>query len=237
MKQLKLTVGMLGFIGIVNFANASQLDERPALCNQKNEKISATVEKISDGDTISVIHDGTKYSVRFLSIDAPELHFQWENVWHNQGPIAEESKDFMDTLLKKGDKVTLEFDQEVCDAYGRLLAYVWKGNTNINEAMIQAKYAFNYCIAPNLKYCESFSKIVAKVSTTDEGIYGVPNLQEPYLWRAEVRGEGPKRPVADIRTKKVYPAANVLKVKMPFRVFFNSMNDVKPPYVVATRRR
>lgn len=227
---------VLIFSSLSIFIGLQQTAEAADLCKLKNEKIAATVEKVSDGDTISVYVDNKKYGVRFLSIDTPELHFQWDGVWHNQGPIAMDAKDHMDTLLKKGDKVTLEFDQESCDTYGRLLAYVWKGNVNMNQAMIQSKLAYNYCISPNLKYCENFSKIVAEVSASGEGIYGVQGLEEPYLWRSKIRGESPKRPVADIRTKKVYPANHVSKIKMPYRVFFNTESDVKPPYVMATGR-
>ena len=196
--------------------------------------ISGTVDHIADGDTISVNLDGFgRHSIRLLSIDTPELHYELNGQTHSQGPIAQVASDFTAGLVKAGDAVSVELDTEPCDTYGRLLGYIFKGQVNLNQLILEKSMAVNYCIAPNLAHCDEFAKVVAKTSAGKEGVFGVPGLQAPYLWRAELRGTGLDKLVADSRTKKVYPPDAALQIPLAYRVFFIKASDVKLPYVLA----
>jgi endonuclease YncB( thermonuclease family) len=197
-------------------------------------EVTGTVDHIADGDTVSVNLKGIgKYSIRLLSIDTPELHYQVGRETLNQGPIAQVASDFMSGLVKVGDAVTVELDTEPCDTYGRVLGFIFKDGVNLNKLVLEKSMAANYCIAPNLAHCEEFGEVVAQTSQGKEGIFGVPGLQIPYLWRAEMRGTGPDKFVGDTRTKKVYQPDAVTQIPLAYRVFFLKESDVKAPYAFA----
>lgn len=82
------------------------------------------VASITDGDTIK-LGDGT--SVRLLQIDTPELR--------GNECYAKEAQVALAKLLNARGTLRLQTDPkiETTDSYGRLLRYVFKGRTNINQ--------------------------------------------------------------------------------------------------------
>lgn len=235
--RMKQTLQIFSVFSMVAFIGTAQAAPGKKCVFQDDnhaQKIPGIVERVSDGDTVSVTMKGYgKQSIRLLSIDTPELHFPLNGRMHNQGPIAQTATDFVNSQIKTGDEVMIELDVEPCDTYGRVLGYIWKGKTNLNQLIVEKSMAVNYCIAPNLKHCEEFSKVVAKTSTGKAGVFGVPGLQEPYFWRAQLRGEGLTKYVADIRTKKVYQPDAAPQIPVAYRVFFIKSTDVKPPFTWA----
>lgn len=85
--------------------------------------------RVVDGDTIRVIWHGENLSVRLLGIDAPE---------RNQ-PGGSESTGCLRHLLAGTATVVLEFESDAPrrDGFGRLLAYVWRGDTLLNLEMVK----------------------------------------------------------------------------------------------------
>ena len=59
-----------------------------------------------------------------------------------------------------GKMISLEFDnsQWTYDKYWRLLAYIYLGNTNINQQMIDKWYARQYNYDKPYKYISTFQK-------------------------------------------------------------------------------
>jgi endonuclease YncB( thermonuclease family) len=98
---------------------------RPRLASEKNAH--ATVLDVIDGDTIDVrLKDGlslfpgfSKFRVRFIGIDAPELSSNDPTI----NKLASESKKFLLDLLENKN-IELQFDTEIYDAYDRVLAYI-----------------------------------------------------------------------------------------------------------------
>jgi micrococcal nuclease len=67
--------------------------------------------------------------------------------------------------------VTLEFDEDSADPYGRALAYVWVsdlGGELFNETLVREGQARVLTVAPNDKYEERF--LAAEKEARDEGI-------------------------------------------------------------------
>ncbi len=97
------------------------------------------VVKVVDGDTIKVVCDGEKVTVRFIGIDTPETH-------RPKTPVQCYGREAATYLQKRiGSKdVRLEYDRERTDKYGRTLAYVYLGRDFINAEMIKKGYAFAY---------------------------------------------------------------------------------------------
>ncbi|CAB4955069.1 unannotated protein [freshwater metagenome] len=94
-----------------------------------------TVIKVYDGDTITL---STGEKVRLLQIDTPELA--------SGECYSEEARRALISLLKLPGQITLRADPKLdqVDRYGRLLRYVFKGNSNINLKMVEIGAAAPY---------------------------------------------------------------------------------------------
>jgi micrococcal nuclease len=98
-----------------------------------------TVVKIIDGDTLVVKYQGKEQKVRLIGMDTPEVSYSWktkrdmEKSGKDLKAIIDQGKRasaYVKSLVKKGDKVGLEFDvQKIQPAKdgdpARLLAYVY----------------------------------------------------------------------------------------------------------------
>ncbi len=97
---------------------------------QQAEAVSGQVTRVYDGDTIEVENIGR---VRLLGIDTPETEASERDLFYqhqlNIRPavlrrIARQATDFV-SRHSHHQIVTLTFDRERTDAYGRTLAYVY----------------------------------------------------------------------------------------------------------------
>jgi micrococcal nuclease len=97
-------------------------------------KDPATIVRVVDGDTLEVKLNGQKEKIRLIGVDTPEkfesdkLHRDAARTDQNEKTIralGERASDFTKSLVKRGDTVQLEYDQQLRDKYQRLLAFVW----------------------------------------------------------------------------------------------------------------
>lgn len=126
----------------------------------------AEVLYILDGDTIKVMYEGRKQSVRLIGIDAPESKrnkkarrdsARTSRDLETITAMGRRARDFVRGLVTKGDEVTLEFDAERRDRYRRLLAYVYLPDGRmLNDLIIRGGYASPLTIAPNVRYRDRF---------------------------------------------------------------------------------
>ncbi|HOJ71700.1 MAG TPA: thermonuclease family protein [Syntrophorhabdaceae bacterium] len=122
-----------------------------------------TVTKVIDGDTIQL---DTGEIVRYIGVDAPELHTK------TSGPefYAKEAARFNKRLVFL-KKVTLEFDVERKDQYGRLLAYVFVKKTFVNGELVRLGYARAFIKPPNLKYKDLLLTYQQKAMDEERGLW------------------------------------------------------------------
>ena len=103
-------------------------DAPPNVVHQPGAQVR--VQRAVDGDTL-LLDDGAR--VRLLGVDTPEtVKPDWPV--ERFGPEAHE---FTSTHVA-GRMVRLEFDKERHDKYGRVLAYVYRGDWFLNEELIRA---------------------------------------------------------------------------------------------------
>ena len=123
------------------------------------ETTSAIVYEVIDGDTIK-LQNGER--IRLLAINTPELG----------QPYYEEARNRLKELIE-GKTVTLEEDVEDKDQYGRLLRYIYVGDTFVNLEMVREGYANVYIISPNIKYSNEFKKAEEEeeAKTAERGIW------------------------------------------------------------------
>ena len=79
------------------------------------------VIRVIDGDTVKIDYRGKATNVRLIGVDTPETV-------HPNRPVEEygkEASNFTKNLLQ-GESVYLRYDVERTDAYGRLLAYLYR---------------------------------------------------------------------------------------------------------------
>jgi micrococcal nuclease len=122
----------------------------------------AEVRRVLDGDTIE-LRDGER--VRYLLVDAPELGGEPEC-------FAAAAAQFQrDRVL--GQRVTLRYDAECRDRYGRLLAYVARDGADINRALVEGGYACALHIPPNgADRVEEFRSLQAVARAQRRGLWG-----------------------------------------------------------------
>ena len=94
---------------------------------EPDETETVTVARVIDGDTCR-LKDGRR--IRYLGINTPE----------EGDPHAEEAT-LANRRLVGGKTVRLEFGGSRQDKYGRLLAYVFAGDTFVNETLLRQGHA------------------------------------------------------------------------------------------------
>jgi micrococcal nuclease len=98
---------------------------------------SAVVDHVLDGDTI-VLESGER--VRYILVDTPEL--STDDCWAQEATLYNE-------MLVAGRTITIEYDQECEDIYGRLLAYVSVDDVEVNRKLLELGFACFLHIPPN----------------------------------------------------------------------------------------
>ena len=104
-----------------------------------------TVKWVNDGDTI-VLTNG--WRVRYIGIDAPEIDHENQTAQ----PYGYKARSFNKKLVLS-QKISLEFDEERRDRYGRVLAYIFLGDGSfLNSQMLENGLAYYLHRRPNVKY-------------------------------------------------------------------------------------
>src|SRR3990172_3375325 len=112
---------------------------------------AAHVISVVDGDTIHVLIDGQRYTVRYIGIDTPETVDPRRPVGCFGAEASAENK-----RLVEGKTVGLERDVSETDRFGRLLRYVYVGDGMVNETLVRRCYAQASTFPPDVKYQERF---------------------------------------------------------------------------------
>ena len=115
------------------------------------------VIQVIDGDTIIV--DGG-YHVRYIGIDSPE----------RDDPYYLESRQ-MNKELVGGKQVKLRRDISDKDKFGRLLRYVYIGDTFINAEMVRQGYAYTKIYLPDTKYQAYLEAMEKEARQAKRGIW------------------------------------------------------------------
>lgn len=90
------------------------------------------VVDVVDGDTIWVEMNGEEFKVRYIGINAPELARDGQA----EQPFASLAED-ANRRLVLGQVVRLEKDISDTDQFGRLLRYVYLGDTFVNAELVR----------------------------------------------------------------------------------------------------
>lgn len=129
------------------------------------------VKYVIDGDTI-VLSNNER--VRYIGINSPEIHHPKKGYER----LGNEAKEFNKKLLRDG-RVRMEFDKEIRDKYGRLLAYVFSGDIFVNAEMVRKGFARAYPISPNIRYKGLFQDLENEAKRDRAGIWALTKKRNP----------------------------------------------------------
>jgi micrococcal nuclease len=130
----------------------------------------ASVAHVVDGDTIDVRVGGRVERVRLLGIDTPESV-------KPRTPVqcyAREASARTKALLPVGTLVRLVRDAEARDAYGRLLAYVYRAGDGlfVNLTLAREGYAGPLPFRPNLAHAAELAEAADAAHAAGRGLWG-----------------------------------------------------------------
>jgi len=153
---------------------------------------AALVVEVVDGDTL-MLAGGIK--VRVLGIDAPEM----EKDGHPADFLAHQAKAAL-AELTLNRTVSLEYDRQRYDHYGRLLAYLFlPDHTLVNAELVRRGLAGVYFIAPNLRYQKELLTAQQEAIEAQRGVWRqLLQQDEPFYLgnRTTLRLHRPKCPLA-----------------------------------------
>lgn len=103
----------------------------------------ATIVRVIDGDTVAAIvdlgfHVSMEMRLRLAGINAPEMRGEEKQKGQEAKSYLEATLDF---VTGGTGKVTIHTRKDSADKYGRYLATIFVGRTNLNERMIEAGHA------------------------------------------------------------------------------------------------
>jgi endonuclease YncB( thermonuclease family) len=130
--------------------------------------ITARVTHIVDGDTIDVEIDGQTYRVRYIGMDTPERNMPYytEATQANADLVA-------------GGQVRLEKDVSETDRYGRLLRYVYVGDSMVNAELVRQGYAQAATFPPDVKYQARFRALQQEAQAAGRGLWAGAGMSTP----------------------------------------------------------
>ena len=136
----------------------------PVYAKEKVEFSSCT-----DGDTFKIIYNNEIKTVRLLAVDTPEsVHPKKEEEYYGK-----EASDYTCNVLKKANKIELEFDDnsDKLDKYDRLLAWVFIDDKLLQESLIEGGYAKVAYLYGDYKYTTKLQELQEIASNKNIGVW------------------------------------------------------------------
>ena len=131
----------------------------------------AKVVSVTDGDTIKVYNvEKGQVKIRLYRIDTPE----------KAQPYGKAAGKHLASLIAGA---AVEVESVATDRYGRTVGIVWDSESNINQQMVQAGYAWvykRYCDKP---FCEYWLTLENEAMTDKLGLWQEPDPIPPWEWR------------------------------------------------------
>jgi len=133
----------------------------------------ATVLSVGDGDTLTDTDAGRRTTIRLACIDAPESA---------QRPYGGQSRAALQSLAPVGATVTVQGNKK--DRYGRTVAEILRGSTNVNLELVRQGEAFVY--RQYLSGCDRNAYLSAEkqAESARRGVWLVSGgITRPWDWR------------------------------------------------------
>ncbi len=136
---------------------------------EKKEAVHDTcyVTSVIDGDTFRCRLRGRIEKIRLIGVNTPEVHHPRKGVEF----YGKEAQAFARRVLT-GKQVGLEYDVQLRDRYGRILAYVYLPSGDMfNALLVKEGYAQVMTVPPNVKYQELFLRLEREAREEGRGLW------------------------------------------------------------------
>lgn len=154
---------------VADDASSATQTMAPASKSPPGVKECGDVIRIIDGDTIEVrLSDGQVRRVRYIGIDTPE---RYEDLYTEATRV--------NAGLVDGKEVSLIKDVSETDRYGRLLRYVYVGESFINAELVKQGYAAAATYPPDVEYADYFVKLAAEARDKGVGLWSSETGRAP----------------------------------------------------------
>lgn len=139
------------------------------LTNVNAEKVEVKFESCVDGDTIKVMLDDKKTTVRFLAIDTPETVHPTKG----EEPYGKEASNYTCDKVKNAKKLELEYDEGSAktDKYNRALAWVFVDDNLLQKDLVSLGYAKVAYLYGDYKYTEELKEIEKTAKSKNLGVW------------------------------------------------------------------
>lgn len=141
------------------------------ITNVYAERVSVKFEACVDGDTIKVMLDNKKTTVRFLAIDTPETVHPTKG----EQPFGKEASNYTCDKVKNAKKLEIEYDEgsTKTDKYNRALGWVFIDDTLLQKDLISHGYAKVAYLYGNYKYTEDLKKEESIAKSKKLGVWSL----------------------------------------------------------------
>ena len=143
----------LGIFSINTGFSASRYSHNQ--CNKPAHAIRVSLQRVYDGDTVKL---NSGQTVRLVGINTVEIFYvnqrrrRRQPARHMQ-PLALLARKTLGQLLKQSNnQIYLVYEKKRYDRYGRLLAHLFAGDTNVQAFLLAKGLAYNLPFPPNLAY-------------------------------------------------------------------------------------
>ncbi|MBU1683424.1 lamin tail domain-containing protein [Patescibacteria group bacterium] len=130
-----------------------------------SDGMSASVIRVVDGDTFVMDFMGKQMKVRMIGVDTPETVHPFKPIEF----YGRQASDYLKNLLT-GKSISLKFDYQKMDKYGRLLAYIYLDDLFVNAEIVKQGYGYAYTRFP-FKYLDDFVGYEEEAKENKVGIW------------------------------------------------------------------
>lgn len=130
----------------------------------------AQVVSVSDGDTLTVLHDGRQEKIRLYGVDSPEKDQEF----------GQKAKEIAKILItgRNVDVTTM-----AKDLYGRTVGLVSVDGQSLNEMLIQNGFAWVYRQYCKERFCSAWLGLEERARQQKKGLWAGSNIVPPWEWR------------------------------------------------------
>lgn len=141
------------------------------ITNVYAERVSVKFEACVDGDTIKVMLDNKKTTVRFLAIDTPETVHPTKG----EQPFGKEASNYTCDKVKNAKKLEIEYDEgsTKTDKYNRALGWVFIDDTLLQKDLVSLGYAKVAYLYGDYKYTEDLKKEESIAKSKKLGVWSL----------------------------------------------------------------
>lgn len=141
------------------------------ITNVYAERVSVKFETCVDGDTIKVMLDDKKTTVRFLAIDTPETVHPTKG----EQPFGKEASNYTCDKVKNAKKLEIEYDEgsTKTDKYNRTLGWVFVDDTLLQKDLVSLGYAKVAYLYGDYKYTEDLKKEESIAKSKKLGVWSL----------------------------------------------------------------